>query len=96
MRILILFFCLAFATLVFVDVAGFVTASREGFSLFTQSVLPVLFPFFFITSLAVHGGVDKRWQVYAFSLLGGFPTSARMIAELHERGRLSRNNAEIA
>jgi len=92
-RIAILVFCTSFAALAFINVEGFIDASRQGFSLFTQSVLPVLFPFFFITSLAIHGGASKPWQVYAFSLLGGFPTSARMISELHERGQLSRRQS---
>ena len=92
-RFCLLLFCIVFTVLCFHDVAGFVDASRRGLLLFSNSVLPVLFPFFFITSLAVQSGVRKPWQVFAFSLLGGYPTSARMISELYEQGKITKRQA---
>ncbi|MCL2586867.1 MAG: hypothetical protein FWE31_01355 [Firmicutes bacterium] len=92
-RFSLLLFCLGFTILAFHDIASFVDSSKRGLLLFSNSVLPVLFPFFFITSLAVHSGVRKPWQIFTFSLLGGFPTSARMIAELYERNQITKIKA---
>jgi len=44
----------------FIDVTAFVDAGRRGFSLFTSSVLPVLFPFFFITSFMIESGIFSK------------------------------------
>lgn len=40
-----------FTVLMFCDLKNFVTVSQQGLILFAQNVLPVLFPFFFISSL---------------------------------------------
>ena len=92
-RFLALAICAGFTALAFLDIGGFIVASQRGLLLFSNSVLPVLFPFFFITSLAVQTGASSRGHVMAFSLLGGFPTSARMLAELYEEGKITRERA---
>jgi len=90
--------CILFALLAFSDVAGFVTNARGGLLLFGNNVLPVLFPFFFISSLLVELDLFKcrRAQgigIVAISFLSGYPTGARMLAELYTRGEITREKA---
>ena len=86
--------CIFFTALIFVDVVGFVDASRQGLALFHESVLPVLFPFFFITSLAAHSGVRGGLGIGLFSMLGGYPTSARMISQVYDQGQITKERAK--
>lgn len=104
-KILVTCVCLCFVGLAFFDVAGFVDAGRRGLSLFSMNVLPVLFPFFFVTSLMVESGVFSQGRqlnkspgrigitVWFLSILSGFPTSARMLGELYKNGRITRASA---
>ena len=104
--------CAFFVFLMFYDINSFIDASRRGFLLFTTNVLPILFPFFFLTSFMTFSGIfsgtprllsvvtsklykvdGKAAPVLLLSLVGGFPTSARMLSELYERGELSRTDA---
>jgi len=92
------FMSFGFVALVFVDVEGFIDASWRGVMLFGRNVMPVLFPFFFITSLLTVSGFfsgrrNPVLAVWGLSLLGGYPTSSRMLLELVERGEMSRERA---
>lgn len=92
--------CLLFIILAFADTKGFVTNAQHGLLLFGNSVLPILFPFFFITSMLIElnfFSVFKKFGVsapiFAVSTLSGYPTGARMLSELYLRGEISRNQA---
>ena len=89
--------CIGFIVLAFLDINSFVAGGRGGFELFYLNILPVLFPFFFITSVLTGIGffsAKRPWMgVLGLSLLGGYPTSARMIAELYENGQMSKSQA---
>ena len=55
-RLLTVIACFLFIALAFFDIANFADAGRRGLNLFTGNVLPILFPFFFVTSVLV--GLD--------------------------------------
>lgn len=85
---------IGFAVLCFADVSGFVLASRNGFNLFARNVLPVLFPFFFITGLMTEAGLRGRTStVMLLSYTSGFPTSAKLLSELYQKGEINRVKA---
>jgi len=95
-RIFVILCCLAFIALAFADVGGFVDAGRRGVLLFGRNVLPVLFPFFFVSGLLVEMGffkVFKKGGVFAVSLLAGYPTGARLLGDLYNRGEITRTQA---
>jgi len=89
--------CAAFIILAFYDVTAFVDSSRRGLLLFGNNVLPVLFPFFFVSSLLVELDLFRRrgarLGVVMMSILSGYPTSARMLSELYARGQITRQQA---
>ena len=92
--------CLGFIVLAFADVNGFVDAGRKGVLLFGRNVMPVLFPFFFVSGLLVEIGFFKGFRkfgvaapVFALSLLSGYPTGARLLADLYKRGEITRQQA---
>jgi len=90
---------IAFTVLVFSDTAAFVDNGRRGIMLFGQNVLPVLFPFFFISSLLIECKVfGKRGSLVStilLSYLSGFPTSARILSQLYTNGEITRRQAII-
>jgi len=83
--------CVVFIFLAFCDVTAFVTNARSGMLLFGNNVLPILFPFFFISSLLIELGA-RRFAI-PLSFLAGNPTSARILAQLFERGEVTREQA---
>ena len=92
--------CIAFIAISFADVTSFIDGSRRGIMLFGQNVLPVLFPFFFVTSMLVEldfftmfRRLGKNAPIWCLSTLGGYPTGARIIAELYTNGKLTRTQA---
>jgi len=84
--------CVAFMVMAFWDVGAFVENARGGLFLFGNNVAPVLFPFFFISGLLIELGIGKR-GVVPMSLLAGYPTGARMLAQLYGRGEITRTQA---
>jgi hypothetical protein len=57
------------------------------------ATLPVLFPMFFITGLLIELNIFKRRGVIFLSYIAGFPTSARMLSLLYQKGEISRREA---
>jgi len=57
------------------------------------ATLPVLFPLFLISGLLIEFNILKRRGVIITSYFTGFPTSARMIGILYERGEITRRQA---
>jgi len=83
-------FCVLFVVVIFVDIQGFVDSSRRGILLFGTNLLPILFPFFFVTGMFVGLGFRGTWLL---GYLGGYPTGAKILAEQYERGEISRTKA---
>lgn len=111
-RIIVAALAFAFMALAFFDLVNFVSAGRQGLLLIAANVVPVLFPFFFISSLLAGLGFfslcapllnplcnrlyktgGNAGGVFLVSLLSGYPTGARLIAELYQRGEISRSDA---
>ena len=97
-KIVVVSLCIAFMILAFTDVEGFLTNARNGLYLFGTSILPVLFPFFFISGLLIELDLFKRKSmqrigVVVMSFLSGYPTGARMLSQLYQRGEISRSDA---
>ena len=90
-------FCFAFIALALIDVPAFIENSRRGVLLFGTNVLPVLFPFFLISSLLIELGLFRMFRppaaVFLLSFLSGYPTGAQMLSQLYQRGEISRNDA---
>ena len=85
--------CLVFLAIAFRDTGAFAENARAGLMLFGLNVLPVLFPFFFVSGLIVELDLftNKRFAragVVLISLLAGYPTSARMLSQLYTRNYL--------
>lgn len=86
--------CLVFIFIAFLDVGAFVENARRGLLVFGLNVLPVLFPFFFISGLLIELSTRFNRPVYfALSYLAGFPTSARMLSIAHSKGQIDRASA---
>lgn len=92
--------CTGFIALAFVDINGFVDAGRRGVLLFGRNVMPILFPFFFMSGFLVEVGFfsgfkkfGKAAPIFALSLLSGYPTGARLLGDLYKRGEVSRAQA---
>ena len=96
-RYAIVVLALAFIVLSFADITAFIDGSRQGIMLFGTAVLPVLFPFFFISGLIIQSGIFNRkssaLSVFLVGVLSGYPTTAKMLGELYERGDITRNQA---
>ena len=97
-NLLVFGFCVAFMIIAFWDIAAFIDNSRRGFLLFATNVLPVLFPFFFISSLLIELNIFRnnkgaKFGVVVMSFLSGYPTGARMLSDLYTRGQITRTQA---
>ena len=97
-KILTAFACVAFIVMAFINPPAFIENARNGLTLFAVNVLPILFPFFFITGLLVELDLFKHKKlqpigIVAMSFLAGSPTSARIISQLYMRGDITRERA---
>jgi ABC-type multidrug transport system fused ATPase/permease subunit len=89
-RLLLSAFCIAFVLLCFLDINSFLGSGRAAVQVFGSNVLPVLFPFFFVSSVLVR---LRAAPVTILSLLSGYPTGARVLAELHNNNQISEQAA---
>lgn len=90
---------MAFAAIIFCLVmVGFpeitATAAKEAVSLWLNSVVPMLFPFFVGANFLKHTGVVKRIspRIYPFAMgaLSGYPMGACMAGEYYRKGMIDR------
>jgi len=92
-RICIVIFAIVFIALCFADPFQFAVAGRNGLDLLFRAVLPILFPFFFISSLIINLSTTTSKYAVPFvvllSYLSGYPNGAKLLADLHSRRIIS-------
>lgn len=74
---------------------SFLTAGQDGLRLIATAVLPVLFPFFVLTTLILNLTVTKRtWLVIVLAYCSGYPNGARLTQNLYQKQRLNLAQAQ--
>lgn len=101
----------AFAMLALIlDAKTALVGAREGLQLCIMTVIPSLFPFFFLSILLTSSlsgatvplpfiskltGIPKGSEsVFLIGLIGGYPTGAQSVATLYQNGQLTKKQAE--
>jgi flagellar biosynthesis protein FlhB len=88
---------IVFIALCFANLQSFTAAGTEGLTLIYRAVLPILFPFFFITSFIINltADNDKNSIISAviLSLFSGYPNGARLVAELYNKDKITQEQA---
>ena len=70
-------------------------AGQSGLALLGRAVLPVLFPFFVLTSLIINLIPTKHlWVTILISHLSGYPNGTRLAKTLHEQHRITTATAQ--
>lgn len=78
-------------------------AVQEGLLLCAHSVIPALFPFFAVVSLAIgcdFFGILRAWGLpvsaaaFVLGIIGGYPVGGRTVGELYRQGELTKQQAE--
>ena len=78
-------------------------AVQEGLLLCAHSVIPALFPFFAVVSLAIgcdFFGILRAWGLpvsaaaFLLGIIGGYPVGSRTVGELYRQGEVTRRQAE--
>ena len=71
------------------------TAGQDGLHLIATAVLPVLFPFFVLTSLILNlSNTTKPWLIAILAYSSGYPNGARLTQNLYSQGRLTLSAAQ--
>lgn len=77
-------------------------AVQEGLLLCVRSVIPALFPFFAVVSLAIacdffgilrQLGLPVSTAAFVLGIIGGYPVGGRTVGELYRQGELSKQQA---
>ena len=67
----------------------FLTVGQDGLQLIATAVLPVLFPFFVLTSLILNlSNGSKPWLVCLLAYCSGYPNGARLTQDLYLQHRI--------
>lgn len=73
---------------------NFINVGQDGLRLIGTAVLPVLFPFFVLTTLILNITKTTRpWLVTLLSFISGYPNGARLTQSLYLQNRLSLQQA---
>lgn len=68
----------------------FLAAGQAGLALIGRAVLPVLFPFFVLTSLILNlTPTRNRWLIAGLAYFSGYPNGTRLTKNLYDQGLLS-------
>ena len=74
---------------------NFLNAGQDGLQLIATAVLPVLFPFFVITTLIINLTKSAQpWLVTLLSYISGYPNGARLTQSLYLENRLNLQQAQ--
>lgn len=85
----------AYLYLVTTFLQNFLSAGQDGLRLIATAVLPVLFPFFVLTTLILNlTKSTKPWLVTLLSYLSGYPNGARLTQSLYLQNRLNLQQAQ--
>ena len=69
---------------------NFLSIGQDGLQLIATAVLPVLFPFFVLTSLILNlTNVTKPWLVSLLAYCSGYPNGTRLTQELYRQHRIN-------
>ena len=91
----LVFFWQAYLYLVNTFLQTFLTAGQDGLHLIATAVLPVLFPFFVLTSLILNLANNSRpWLAVLLSYFSGYPNGARLTQDLYLRNRINLKQAQ--
>ncbi len=84
----------AYLYLVTAFLQNFLNAGQDGLQLIATAVLPVLFPFFVLTTLILNLTKSTQpWLVTLLSYMSGYPNGARLTQALYLQDRLSLQQA---
>lgn len=73
----------------------FLAVGQDGLRLIATAVLPVLFPFFVITSLILNlTNATHPWLVSVLAYCSGYPNGARLTQDLYSQQRISLPQAQ--
>lgn len=73
----------------------FLTVGQDGLRLIATAVLPVLFPFFVLTSLILGLlNTAQPWLVAGLAYCSGYPNGARLTQQLYRDGRINLTTAK--
>ncbi len=68
----------------------FLIVGQDGLRLIATAILPVLFPFFVLTSLILNlSTVSRPWLICLLAYCSGYPNGARLTQDLYQQKRLS-------
>lgn len=68
---------------------NFLAVGQDGLHLIGTAVLPVLFPFFVLTSLILNlSSVSRPWLVAILAYCSGYPNGARLTQDLYTQHRI--------
>ncbi len=74
---------------------NFLTVGRDGLQLLATAVLPVLFPFFVLTSLILNlTDTARPWLVCTLAYCSGYPNGARLTQNLYAEQRIDLTTAK--
>lgn len=74
---------------------AFLSAGQDGLQLITTAVLPILFPFFVLTSLILNlTTVSRSWVVILLAYCSGYPNGARLTQDLYLQKRINLSTAK--
>ncbi len=80
----------AYLYLVVTFFQNFLTIGQDGLHLIATAVLPVLFPFFVLTSLILDlTQTTKSWTVCLLAYCSGYPNGARLTQNLYTQKRIN-------
>lgn len=73
----------------------FLTAGQDGLHLIATAVLPVLFPFFVLTTLILNLTASTRpWLVTLLAYCSGYPNGARLTQNLYRQQKIDLTQAQ--
>ncbi len=74
---------------------NFLIAGQDGLRIIATAVLPVLFPFFVLTSLILNlTNTTRPWLIALLAYCSGYPNGARLTHDLYQQKRITLTQAQ--
>jgi hypothetical protein len=97
-HICVIILCIVVIALCFANPTVFARAGTDGLIILYRAVLPILFPFFFISSFIVNlcqnNSKNSVITAVLLSYFSGYPNGARLVGQLYTRGEISKAKAQ--